>query len=138
MAESITVSARSLFTQGGSVSWHQYSKVYEVDRERRGVSVCVSPSSMYACGKRAAFDIFCVCVCFRSLPFSDISSLFWAILICIFLVQAILEILYHKASVVFCFFLLDPVLHLIVALSSHISIPCQDGVLGPFVQCQDC
>lgn len=62
MAESITVSARSLFTQGGSVSWHQYSKVYEVDRERRGVSVCVSPSSMYACGKRAAFDIFCVCV----------------------------------------------------------------------------
>lgn len=106
MAESITVSARSLFTQGGSVSWHQYSKVYEVDRERRGVSVCVSPSSMYACGKRAAFDIFCVCVCvcFRSLPFSDISSLFWAILICIFLVQAILEILYHKASAVFCFF----------------------------------
>lgn len=82
--------------------------------------------------------IFFVCVCFRSLPFSDISSLFWAILICIFLVQAILEILYHKASAVFCFFLLDPVLHLIVALSSHISIPCQDGVLGPFVQCQDC
>lgn len=48
--------------------------------------------------------IFFLCVCFRSLPFSDISSLFWAILICIFLVQAILEILYHKASAVFCFF----------------------------------
>lgn len=49
MAESITVSARSLFTQGGSVSWHQYSKVYEVDRERRGVFVCVSVCVLDLC-----------------------------------------------------------------------------------------
>lgn len=78
MAESITVSARSLFTQGGSVSWHQYSKVYEVDRERRGVSVCVSPSSMYACGKHAAFDIFlCVSVCVLDLCLSVIFQVYF-------------------------------------------------------------